>query len=133
MFGQGSKQKSRSRREQTSRTPQQGPDNPGVNTIDEHTTITGDLEAGGDIRIDGKLIGDLQCRGRLIIGGTGSINGNVTCAEAVIEGHYTGKLVVSDLLTLRETANVTGHLRAAKLAVGPKASTTKALPPVVNA
>ena len=117
MFGQGSKTKRTGKRDappRQSATARNG----GVNTIDEHTTITGDLEAGGDIRIDGKLIGDLQCQGRLIVGTTGIIEGDVRCVEAVIEGRYTGHITVSQLLTLKETSTVSGSIRAHQLAIG---------------
>lgn len=117
MFGQGSKTKGTGKRDAPPRQSSAAR-NGGVNTIDEHTTITGDLEAGGDIRIDGKLIGDLQCQGRLIVGTTGIIEGDVRCVEAVIEGHYTGSITVSHLLTLKETSTVSGCIRAHQLAIG---------------
>lgn len=89
----------------------------GVNTIDESTTIKGNLEAGGDIRIDGKLIGDLVCKAKLIIGVKGVIDGDVDCANAMVEGGFNGNLLVREMLTLKDTAKVTGSIRAKKMAV----------------
>ena len=89
----------------------------GVNTIDENTTIEGDLKAGGDIRIDGKLIGNLTCEAKLIIGPRGHIDGDVECLNAVVEGSFEGSLLVRDMLNLRETAKLTGDIRAKKMAV----------------
>lgn len=90
----------------------------GVNTIDEHTSIKGNIQAGGDIRIDGKLDGDLICKAKLIIGERGSITGDVDCQNAMIEGTFEGTIIVRDLLTLKDTARVKGNVRASKMAVG---------------
>jgi cytoskeletal protein CcmA (bactofilin family) len=89
----------------------------GVNTIDAHTSIQGDLQAGGDIRIDGKLTGNLNCEGKLIIGPQGQIDGDVTCVNAAIEGGFKGNLIVKDMLTLQATAKVEGDIRANKMAI----------------
>ncbi len=90
----------------------------GVNTIDEHTTIKGDVEAGGDIRIDGKLIGNLSCRAKVIIGEQGQVEGDIECEHALVEGKYTGNILVRDLLTIKDTARMSGSIRACKMAVG---------------
>ncbi|CAH0999798.1 hypothetical protein LEM8419_01098 [Neolewinella maritima] len=119
MFG-GSKEKKSPKRERPSTAGSRGQtvtSAGGVNTIDTHTTITGDLEAGGDIRIDGKLIGNLRCQGRVIIGTTGLIEGDVDCIDGLIEGTYRGKIVAQELLTLRESSAVMGTLRARRLAM----------------
>ncbi|WP_020569066.1 bactofilin family protein [Neolewinella persica] len=89
----------------------------GVNTIDAHTSITGDLKAGGDIRIDGSLNGNLVCEAKLIIGPKGRIEGDVTCLNATIEGSFKGNLVVKEMLTLQATAKVSGDIKAKKMAV----------------
>ena len=99
--------------------PSGGPTTPaGVNTIDEHTSIKGNIQAGGDIRIDGKLDGDLICKAKLIIGERGSVTGDVDCQNAMIEGTFQGTIIVRDLLTLKDTARVKGNVRASKMAVG---------------
>lgn len=89
----------------------------GVNTIDAKTTIEGDLKAGGDIRIDGTMIGNLNCQAKLIIGPQGRIEGDVECVNAVVEGTFQGNLLVKDMLNLQETAKVSGDIRAKKMAV----------------
>ncbi len=89
----------------------------GVNTIDVNTKIDGNLTAGGDIRIDGTLVGNLICKAKLIIGPKGFIEGDVECQKATIEGRFKGNLLVKDDLTLQATADVTGDVKAGKMAV----------------
>ncbi|WP_116124955.1 polymer-forming cytoskeletal protein [Lewinella sp. IMCC34183] len=113
MFGNG-KEHSKPANRSTGAAPASG----GVNTIDAHTTIKGDVEAGGDIRIDGKLIGNLSCRAKVIIGETGHVDGDIDCDQALVEGTYTGNIVVRELLTIKDTARLSGSIRASKMAVG---------------
>ena len=89
----------------------------GVNTIDEHTHIEGNIKATGNIRIDGTLIGNLDCGALLVIGPKGSIKGDVTCAKAIVEGKFEGNLVVKEDLTLEANSKVTGDVKAQSMAV----------------
>lgn len=87
------------------------------NSIVAGTKIQGSIIASSDIRIDGELVGDLDCSGRLVVGPEGRIKGNVTCQNAVIEGVFEGKLQVSELLNVRETAKIDGEIITDKLTV----------------
>lgn len=86
------------------------------------TSIEGTIKADNDIRIDGQLNGTLLCKGKLIIGPTGKIEGEVTCTNAVIEGGFSGTLKVEELLSVRETAKIEGDISTDKLTVQSGAS-----------
>ncbi|KXK40503.1 MAG: polymer-forming cytoskeletal protein [Saprospiraceae bacterium] len=85
------------------------------NSIVDGTHIKGDIVASNDIRIDGTLIGKLDCKGRVILGAQGKIEGDITCINAIIEGTFTGNLDVKELLTVKETGVVNGDIRCDKL------------------
>ncbi len=85
------------------------------NSIVEGTSIKGDISASNDIRIDGILIGKLDCKGRVIIGQQGKIDGEITCINAIIEGTFTGTLDVKELLTVKETGVINGDVSCDKL------------------
>lgn len=87
------------------------------NSLVAGTTVEGTIHTENDIRIDGRLTGTLTSKGKVIIGPTGHIDGEVTCAQAVIEGAFTGKLVVTELLNVRETATINGDIKTEKLLV----------------
>lgn len=89
----------------------------GLNTVNEGTSMTGDLTAESDIRIDGSINGNLNCKAKVIIGPKGSIDGEVICENAVIEGIFNGKLTVKDMLSIKETAKVTGNVITRKVAM----------------
>lgn len=89
----------------------------GLNTVNEGTTVTGDLVADSDIRIDGTINGDLKCKAKVIIGPKGKINGTVSCDSAVIEGGFDGKLEVRESLVIKETANIVGEIITKNIAM----------------
>ncbi len=89
------------------------------NSLIQGTNIEGTVQADKDIRIDGTLKGTLNCKGKVIIGPTGYISGDVQCENAVIEGRFEGVLMVSDILHVKETAKVEGDVSTQKLVVQP--------------
>ena len=89
------------------------------NSLIQGTNIEGSIQADKDIRIDGSLRGNLTCKGKVIIGPTGFISGDVQCENAVIEGRFEGVMLVTDVLHVKETAKVEGDVATQKLVVQP--------------
>ena len=89
------------------------------NSLVQGTNIEGNVNADKDIRIDGSLSGTLICKGKVIIGPTGFVGGDVQCENAVIEGRFEGVLLVTDVLHVKETARVEGDVTTQKLVVQP--------------
>ena len=89
----------------------------GINTLVNGTHIEGNITAQNDIRIDGSVEGVLNCSGKLIIGPDGRVDGEATCLNAVIEGRFEGTLSVTEVLDVRESANVSGDIKTGKLLV----------------
>lgn len=91
------------------------------NVIGSNTSIVGDVISEGDFRIEGKIQGSIKTSGRVVIGKTGYAKGKIECANADIEGHFSGELMVDNLLTLKSTANISGDVIISKLSVEPGA------------
>lgn len=87
----------------------------GINSLVGGTTVTGELIAENDIRIDGILNGKIECKGKLILGSAGKIEGEVICNDAVIDGSIKGKITVNNLLVVRESASIDGDVFTEKL------------------
>jgi cytoskeletal protein CcmA (bactofilin family) len=92
-----------------------------LNFIAAGTIITGDVNCSGDIRFDGNLIGNIQVQGKMVIGTTGSIKGEISCKSAEIEGKIEGKISVGELLSLKSTSSILGDIKTKKLAIEPGA------------
>lgn len=93
-----------------------------LNNISNGTTIKGDVVANGDFRLDGQLEGDVTINGRLVIGESGSITGNVVCQNAIIMGLMNGNISVKELLSLNATARVKGDILINQLSIEPGAT-----------
>jgi cytoskeletal protein CcmA (bactofilin family) len=99
-------------------------ENTAINLISNGTDITGDIKSTGDIRIDGTLKGNLNTKGKVVIGPTGKINGEVTCKNSEVSGLIEGKIVVGQLLNLKASSKIFGDIITAKLAIEPGARFT---------
>lgn len=88
-----------------------------MNQLGQGTVLNGDLSTEGDIRIDGKIIGNVTSKAKTVVGATGVIQGNVFCQNAYVDGTVNGNIEVSELLILSKTAHVTGDIKIKKLVV----------------
>jgi cytoskeletal protein CcmA (bactofilin family) len=92
-----------------------------TNRIVEGTIIKGDITTSADFRLDGHLIGNFQSKGKIVIGPTGIVKGDIVCKNADIEGRFEGKIQVSEILSLKSKAIIHGEVICGKLAVEPGA------------
>ena len=88
-----------------------------LNTLVKGTIVEGIVKSESDIRVDGTIKGSLTCNAKVIVGPTGFIEGDVKCENAVVEGRFSGNMQVTDLLNVRETAEVSGDVKTNKLIV----------------
>lgn len=95
-----------------------------VNLIGNGTTIKGEVKSNGDIRIDGTLIGQVYSKGKIVVGNTGIIEGEIYCQNADFSGKIKAKVEVSELLSLKATSRLNGEIVTNKLAIEPGARFT---------
>jgi cytoskeletal protein CcmA (bactofilin family) len=100
------------------------PDNTTINLISSGTEINGDVVSAGDIRIDGTISGTLNTRGKVVLGPTGKVKGEVFCKNSEISGTIEGKITVSQLLTLKASCRIDGDILTSKLSIEPGAKFT---------
>jgi cytoskeletal protein CcmA (bactofilin family) len=85
---------------------------PSINFLGNGTTIKGDIKSNGDYRIDGHLLGSINSKGKVVIGASGKVEGEIICQNA------------DELLTLKASAKLTGDIFVTKLAIEPGARFT---------
>jgi len=102
--------------------PNESPTDMAINRIVEGTSIEGEIKCESNIRIDGSFKGNLNTKGRLVIGPAGLIDGTISCQNAEIEGILKGKIQVQQLLSLKGSARVEGDIITDKLSVEPGSS-----------
>ena len=89
------------------------------NTITVGTEIIGDINSNGDIRLDGVLNGNVNSKGKLVVGESGRVKGIINCKNSDIYGYVDGKINVSELLSLKATAQIVGDISTNRLAIEP--------------
>ncbi len=94
---------------------------PTINILGPGAVVKGEIQVNGDFRIDGTLKGTIQCKGKIVVGPTGKIDGEIQCQNADFSGEVTANVKVTDLLTLKETARFSGDIITGKLAIEPGA------------
>ena len=81
--------------------------------------MIGNMESKGEIQIDGKLEGDVNCA-KLSIGDGGHVQGNVTVETALVRGRVDGQIKAKKI-TLTRSARVVGDIIHETLTIEPGA------------
>lgn len=87
------------------------------NIISQGTKIVGTIISDGDFRIDGRLEGDLNIKGKLVIGKSGSLEGTMSASNSDIEGNVKGKITISELLSIKSSGIIEGDVKTNKIAI----------------
>lgn len=95
-----------------------------INQIGSGTSFKGEIVSNGDFRIDGGLNGSIESKGKIVIGQSGKVEGEVSCQNAVVSGQVKATMRVSELLELKASANLSGEVYTNKLAIEPGARFT---------
>lgn len=95
---------------------------PGMhNVLSAGTVLTGNLVTDDDIRIDGVIEGNIVSRGKIIVGGNGSVVGDIECYNLDLMGKITGNVQCYEVVVLRSTANMNGDIKTQTIEIEPGA------------
>jgi len=86
------------------------------------TRIEGKFSATEDVRLDGTIVGEIECAKRIVMGKTGQVEGNVKTVDSSVSGKLKGEIKASGTLHLHESANIDGIIVARKMIVDAGAS-----------
>jgi len=104
--------------------PADASSNGSINIIGAGTVIEGEIKSNGDIRIDGTIRGSVTSKAKVVVGTTGTVEGDVYCQNADISGVVKGKTTVMEMLFLKSPARINGDIQTGKLVVEVGASFT---------
>ena len=88
-----------------------------ISRISAGTVIKGEILSPNDIRIDGTFEGRIQSKGRVVVGESATIKGDIVCENVDLWGKVEGNLFVKDTLSLKEGCVVSGNLHIRRLSV----------------
>ena len=92
------------------------------NALAAGTSVKGDIKAEEDFRIDGRLEGNIECSGKVIIGPQAEIIGNIQCQNTDLMGIITGNIMIYEVASLKASVRFTGEIIAKYIEIEPGAS-----------
>jgi cytoskeletal protein CcmA (bactofilin family) len=92
-----------------------------LNQIVEGTEIKGTFISDSNMRVDGKIDGSIDIKGKLVLGVNGYIEGDIVCENAEVEGTFKGNIKVNSFLSLKGTAKIYGDIHTKQISVEPGA------------
>ncbi len=95
-----------------------------INLVSTGTKVTGDIESGSGIRVDGLLKGKMTIQGKVVIGNPGQVQGDIVCKVLEVSGKIVGNIHASELVSLKASASINGEIITKKLAIEPGANFT---------
>ncbi|MEP0366549.1 MAG: polymer-forming cytoskeletal protein [Cyclobacteriaceae bacterium] len=87
------------------------------NIIGKGTILEGNIETFGNLRIEGKVIGNIKTKSKAAFGHSSQIDGSVIAQNAEVAGHIVGSVEISEVLILKATAVIDGDIITNKLIV----------------
>ena len=87
------------------------------NIIGKGTTVEGNLESFGNIRVEGRIIGSIKSKSKVALGQSSFVEGDILAQNAEISGEVDGKVEISELLILKATAVISGDIVTNKFIV----------------
>ena len=78
--------------------------------LDKGTTVTGELEFTGTLRIDGNFHGSISTNDMLIIGEHAMVHADIKAGEIEISGHVFGSVVCKRSMEITATGRVRGDV-----------------------
>ncbi len=88
-----------------------------MNIIGAGTVLEGKIRSQGNVRVDGKLIGEVTASESLAVGITGEIEGNVTAKNVTIGGKVRGTINASEKIVFEGKSVVRADIRATRLII----------------
>ncbi len=85
--------------------------------IGKDVYFKGIIKASSALRIDGKVEGEVQTEGDILIGEAGRVEGNLQGRNVLIAGEITGNVSVSGKIEVAATGRIYGDLKAQNLVI----------------
>jgi cytoskeletal protein CcmA (bactofilin family) len=94
---------------------------PGLTVVDSGITLVGDIVSEENVRVRGRIEGNVATSGSVVIEPKGEVLGEITAENLILEGSLEGRVTVARKFELRPTGRMRGDIRAAIVAIAEEA------------
>lgn len=88
-----------------------------LSVLGESLSVTGRITGEGDLEIRGRVDGEVDVRGDLVLAESAIVKATLAGARVTIRGALLGDVLATDAIVLEATARVLGNLKAPRIAV----------------
>lgn len=88
-----------------------------LSIISAGTTVSGDIECGGVLKVEGRIDGGVRRARQVMLAKEGSIHGDVNASEVVVGGVINGNVSADERLELQSSAVVNGDISTRSIVV----------------
>lgn len=99
----------------------------GGSVLQKGAEIRGNIRTESNIFLKGIILGDVDCKGKLVVDRDGVIEGNICCGELVSDGLIIGDVEVKGKVCLSDKAVIKGFLTTSCILLHPDAVIEKGL------
>ncbi len=82
-----------------------------LSLIAKHLEIKGDINGAGDLKIDGKINGNINLEGNLFLSESAEIQGNISAVNFETNGLIEGNILVKEKLTIGSKSKIVGDIK----------------------
>ncbi|MDB6078338.1 MAG: polymer-forming cytoskeletal [Akkermansiaceae bacterium] len=89
------------------------------NVLSSDVDIKGTVKFTNDLVVDGKIEGEIQSEGNLVVGENARLKAEIKTATVVVYGKVHGNITATDRVELKASAEVVGDIKAKTLSMEP--------------
>src|SRR5512140_3023031 len=87
------------------------------NVLNSDVELKGTLKFAGELTFDGKLDGDINSEGTLLLGDNAVVKGTIDVGTVIVRGKMTGNVIAKEKIDIKAKTELFGDVRAAKLVI----------------
>lgn len=88
-----------------------------LSIIAKGTCLTGDVDADGVVKIEGKVVGNVRAARQVLIGKEGQVEGDIQSLEVIVGGHVHGSIQADERVELQASCTVVGDIATRRVLV----------------
>jgi len=88
-----------------------------LSIISTGTTIVGDLETSGVVKIEGRIQGTVKTAAQILLAKGGVIEGNLVAREAILGGEVYGAVQAEERVEVQATAIINGDITTRRIVI----------------
>ena len=85
--------------------------------LDQGTSVTGELQFSGTLRVDGNFHGSISAKDKLIVGERAQIHADITVGEIEVYGVISGNVDSHRRIQIHSSGRITGDVRTPELVI----------------